>query len=229
MNTTAHERYVQKPFLGSSHSWAYQQLDLVGSDARVLDVGPGSGLFGHYLQNKGVQELHAIEIDPTTREHLAPLYTSIEDSLDPYMQDTFDVILFLDVLEHMTDPFSFFQSACSLLSPGGMVLISLPNIAHWSVRFQLLFGQFNYTERGLLDKTHFQFFTKKRVKQLVASVDSVVMKEYSASIEPVELLLPEWAWNNAGFRCLSQLRQGCARLWPGMLAFQHLVRVERTS
>lgn len=229
MNSTAHERYVQKPFVGSSHSWAYEQLAHVSPDTKVLDVGPGSGLFGQFLRQQGVQELHAIEIDPKTRKHLAPLYTSIEESLEPYMDQTFDLILFLDVLEHMTDPFDFFQKAASLLSDKGVILISLPNIAHWSVRFQLLFGRFTYTERGLLDKTHYQFFTKRRVHELVASSERMKLVHYASSIEPVELLLPKNLWDNGLFRTLSGIRLFLAKLWPGMMAFQHLVRVERNA
>lgn len=227
MKSNAHERYVIKPFAGSSHSWAGRHIDAVSTDARVLDVGPGSGIFGKRLKERGIEELYAVEIDEATRAHLAPFYKEIAEDISPFLSQKFDLILLLDVLEHMTDPFDFFKQVTELLAPGGIVLISLPNVAHWSVRFQLLFGQFNYTERGLLDRTHYQFFTRKRVRELIASGSAVSAVEYTSSIEPVELLLPKPLWDNSLFRFFAELRQKLAHVCPGMFAFQHLVKVRK--
>ena len=65
----------------------------------------------------------------------------------------------LDVLEHLVDPADVLRRVRSHLRPGGVGLVSLPNVAHWSVRKELAMGRFEYTPSGLLDETHLRFFT----------------------------------------------------------------------
>jgi 2-polyprenyl-3-methyl-5-hydroxy-6-metoxy-1,4-benzoquinol methylase len=71
----------------------------------------------------------------------------------------FDLITFGDVLEHLVDPSATLREAKTLLNPGGRILISLPNIAHWSIRAKLLLGRWEYQPTGLMDYTHLRFFT----------------------------------------------------------------------
>ncbi|RMG42423.1 MAG: class I SAM-dependent methyltransferase [Candidatus Dadabacteria bacterium] len=227
MGKTPQERYQEKPFYGSSHSWARKELAAVTPNIRVLDVGPGSGVMGRYLKEKGLSDLYAVEIDDDARKHVAPIYKEVKEIIDDLNCTNFDLILLLDVLEHMTDPFAFYHDIFNYLKPGGKVLVSLPNVAHWSVRLPLLFGVFNYSERGILDKTHFQFFTRKRFKKLLLSHPEARIVSTSASIEPVEFLLPNSVWNNPIFLAISTLRLRLAQLLPGFFAYQHLAVVER--
>ena len=127
----------------------------------------------------------------------------------------------------MTNPFEYLGKMVSMLSPGGKMLISLPNVAHWSVRLPLLFGIFDYYDRGIMDRTHYQFFTRKRVRQMLRGEPLLQRYTFDSSIEPVEFLLPETVWNNPFFRAISAVRLAIARILPGFFAFQHLVLVER--
>jgi 2-polyprenyl-3-methyl-5-hydroxy-6-metoxy-1,4-benzoquinol methylase len=80
----------------------------------------------------------------------------------------FDTIIFADVLEHVIYPektLQFFVD--NYLQSKGKVIISLPNIANWQIRLQLLFGKFDYTETGIMDKTHLHLYTFKSAKQLL--------------------------------------------------------------
>lgn len=52
------------------------------------------------------------------------------------------------------------------LAPDGRVLASIPNVAHWTVRAQLLFGNFNYKPTGIMDATHLRWFTRRSVRRL---------------------------------------------------------------
>ena len=164
MEKAPQERYIFKPFYGSSHWWALNQIDKIPQSARVLDIGAGSGAIGKRLMEKGFQNLSAVEIDARARDYITPIYKAVHESLNPYKNEKFDLILLLDVLEHTATPEQFLNEILELLAPGGTILISVPNIAHWSIRFSLLFGIFNYTDRGLLDKTHLQFFARKRLR-----------------------------------------------------------------
>ncbi len=233
MNSTeaAHDKYEAKPFLGSSHSWASSRLaSYFASQTKTgatLDIGPGSGVIGKILKELGFTESYAVEVDPESRQLLTPLYTEIHSSLEPLKNKKFKVILLLDVLEHMSEPEQFFLTAYSMLEVGGVILISVPNIAHWSVRFPLLFGFFEYTRRGILDRTHLQMFTKRRLKRMINSASALETIEFAASIEPLELILPKFIWDNEAFRTVSALREWASNLLPGLLAYQHLAMVQR--
>lgn len=82
--------------------------------------------------------------------------------------ERFDVIAFGDVLEHLRDPEGALVKMRGLLTPEGYVVASIPNVAHRSVRLSLLFGEFNYADAGLLDRTHLRFFTRKTIELMMA-------------------------------------------------------------
>jgi len=129
----------------------------------------------------------------------------------------------------MAEPEKFLQSAVNYLKPGGFILVSVPNIAHWSVRFQLLFGFFEYTNRGLLDRTHLQFFNLRRVRRLGQNIPTVKAIEYNSSIEPLELLFPETITASSLFQLISRARLTVARALPGLCAFQHLCYLQKNA
>jgi 2-polyprenyl-3-methyl-5-hydroxy-6-metoxy-1,4-benzoquinol methylase len=83
------------------------------------------------------------------------------------IQGTFDVIVFGDVLEHLSDPQQVLQDIKPYLNENGILVLSLPNIALWRIRIALLFGKFEYSDRGVLDRTHLRFFTLQSAQALV--------------------------------------------------------------
>ncbi|MDO8482034.1 MAG: class I SAM-dependent methyltransferase [bacterium] len=222
-----HIRYQYKPFYGSSHWWAMRQCAELPASTRVLDIGSGSGAIGQVLKEQGIAELYAVEIDSEAREHVKNIYKKTAPDVSAFSGQKFDLILLLDVLEHMTAPFEYFGKMVSMLSPGGKILISLPNVAHWSVRGLLFFGIFDYHDRGIMDRTHYQFFTHKRVRQMLRGEPLLKHYIFDSSIEPVEFLLPKAIWDNFLFKAVSKFRLTIARALPGFFAFQHLVLAEK--
>jgi SAM-dependent methyltransferase len=81
----------------------------------------------------------------------------------------FDVVLMGDVLEHLTDPGYVLQKIRPFLKEKGLLLVSVPNIAHSAIIFELLQGKFPYREEGLLDYTHLRFFTKESLINMLES------------------------------------------------------------
>jgi 2-polyprenyl-3-methyl-5-hydroxy-6-metoxy-1,4-benzoquinol methylase len=229
MTQAAHIRYQSKLFFGSSHSWALEKLAQLSAQSTVLDIGPGSGVIGKWLHSQGFSNNTAIEIDPAAKEHVRPFYQQVLSSLDELNKQQFDAIILLDVLEHMAEPEKFLQCAVNYLKPGGFILISVPNIAHWSVRFQLLFGFFEYTNRGLLDRTHLQFFNRRRARRLNQHIPTLKAIEYDSSIEPLELLFPEVITASSLFKLISRVRLTVARALPGLCAFQHLCYLQKNA
>lgn len=90
----------------------------------------------------------------------------------------FDLLIFADVLEHLEDPWLTLQKWLTVLKPGGCVVISLPNVQHFLVSFALVFrGSWEYRERGILDRTHLRFFTRKTMRKLIKDSGLVIEKE----------------------------------------------------
>ena len=91
----------------------------------------------------------------------------------------FDTIVFADVLEHLLYPNETLSFLKKYLKDDGNIIISLPNVANWQVRFNLLFWNFNYTETGIMDRTHLHFFTFKTAEELLLKEWFIIESEYS--------------------------------------------------
>lgn len=143
---------------------------------RVLEVGCGAGTTMGWLR----QEHHAghvvgIEIAQSAAEKARvfadKVYCFDFESQDlPVDEPKFDLILCLDVLEHMVDPWAVIDRlATRYLETGGTLIVSLPNVRHYSVVLPLLFGgRWDYEDAGLLDRTHLRFFTKASARALLS-------------------------------------------------------------
>jgi hypothetical protein len=77
------------------------------------------------------------------------------------------VILIGDVLEHLVSPQSLLKQLPGMLNTGGYIVVSLPNVVHWTVRAKVLFGSFRYQPVGLLDFTHLRFFDIQSARALI--------------------------------------------------------------
>jgi 2-polyprenyl-3-methyl-5-hydroxy-6-metoxy-1,4-benzoquinol methylase len=170
-----------------------QVVDLVGVDKRVLDVGCADGDVARALNRRGCK-VSGIDVDPASAERaredleqlvIADLNTSRLS--DHFGGQTFDAIVFADVLEHLLDPEAVLRDSLSLLSADGHVVVSIPNIAHGGVRLSLLTGQWNYTDTGLLDRTHLRFFTRDSFLALFETCDLVVTRLQSTVADPLSV------------------------------------------
>ncbi|MGB8205647.1 MAG: methyltransferase domain-containing protein [Candidatus Baltobacteraceae bacterium] len=153
----------------SSHG---MMVRMVGHRKNVLEVGCASGYMARHLADWG-NRVTGIDIDAEAIEEArAYCEETIVADLDarPLAEllqgKRFEVAVFGDVLEHLRDPLRVLRDTRSFLSPDGFVVISIPNVAHGSVRLSLLRGTFEYAPSGLLDKTHLRFFTLRSVREL---------------------------------------------------------------
>jgi methionine biosynthesis protein MetW len=145
---------------------------LVPRGARVLDVGCGTGALSVVLRDVSGAEVTGIEPDAAraalARERGLDVITGVLTGELHRTLGTFDAVIYADVLEHLPDPLSELKTAAPFVKPNGVVIVSVPNIAHWSVRLDLLRGRFRYTPYGILDATHLRFFTEETVLQVMA-------------------------------------------------------------
>ncbi len=226
-NKSALARYQHKPFLGSSHSWAIEIMASMPKDAKVLDIGCGSSPIGKELKARGFTSLTAVEVDQEAKRMAQEVYHQVVDSHSELQGNKYGIVLLLDVIEHLADPDTFLTEVTALLNDGGTFLISVPNVAHWSVRIPLLFGIFNYTDRAILDRTHLQFFTRSFFKKLITNHKDLSLTYLGATIEPAEFVLPKAIWDNSIYRTISKVRLYLANLLPGLMAYQHVAILKK--
>ena len=89
----------------------------------------------------------------------------------------FERVVLLDILEHLNEPEKLLRQCHEVLEPDSQLIVSVPNIANITVRLMLLFGQFNYTARGILDRTHVRFFTRKTARRFVEQSGFTILEE----------------------------------------------------
>jgi 2-polyprenyl-3-methyl-5-hydroxy-6-metoxy-1,4-benzoquinol methylase len=194
-------------------------LDLVGSGKRVLDVGCSSGYLARPLSERGCTVV-GIERDASAaavaREVCAEVLVGDIEAMDlPFERDSFDVVLCGDLIEHLRDPEQFLVRMRSLLRPGGRLVISTPNVANWTIRLGLLGGRWRYTERGILDRTHLHFFTRKTLVQMLERAGyQVVELDFTL---PVPLV---------GTPRVERVAHAVGRLRPQLLAYQFVAAAE---
>lgn len=147
-------------------------IDLVGKDKKVLEVGCSSGYLSNIFKAAGC-EVTAIEIDPEQAEKARPYCSrvitgSAEDAAVLGQADgSYDVILFADIIEHLMSPEKTIAHLLPFLKEDGCVIVSVPNIANWRIRLDLLLGKFHYAPEGIMDMTHVRFYTIETIRSLL--------------------------------------------------------------
>ncbi len=134
-----------------------------------------------------------------------------------------DAVLFADVLEHLRDPLSTLTFARTLLAPRGRVIVSLPNIAHWTGRRALLRGRFPYADHGLFDRTHLRFFTRSSAHALARDAGyAVVAERFATAPVPLEGLLRSrlGGTSQAPVASVAALRESLTTRFPELFALQ---------
>ena len=163
------------------YHWVRQEIKplLPKNPSRILEVGAGAG---HTL--KWIKELYpktettAVEINSALLHELSqnvdvPIIGPIDEAL-PQLK-SYDFILFLDVLEHLSDPTATLRNLSKHLEANGQVIVSVPNIAHLSVSVPLLLQRrFDYQDAGILDRTHLKFFVEGTAIKLLNDANFIV-------------------------------------------------------
>lgn len=167
------------------------ELDLVGRDRTVLDVGCATGYLARALSEQGCTvtgveyDAEAAELARGSLSELVVADLNREDLAALLPDRTFDSIVFGDVLEHLLDADAVLRSSVQLLEPEGSVVISVPNVTHGSLRLALLQGRWQYVDNGLLDRTHLRFFTRESALEMVRSAGLVVTHLWATVLDPL--------------------------------------------
>jgi 2-polyprenyl-3-methyl-5-hydroxy-6-metoxy-1,4-benzoquinol methylase len=222
---------------------------------RVLDAGCGFATTSELIQKLG-NEVTGIDssaqAEGVAKTRLSRFVRADVEDLDAVARELgdarFDAIIFADMLEHLAWPAPVLKKYLRWLKDDGSLIVSLPNVGLWSVRFAHLAGQWEYEETGVLDRTHLRFFTRRSARSMLAEAGlSVVARTYNPGLlRPFVPLAKRWIGgapdeaagtaallNSAPYRLYLKtvypIERAVASLWPGMLAFQMIYEAKRTT
>lgn len=174
-------------------------LNMISGQAVVLDIGAGNGILGWMLSNlkpeitvDGIEPSHAgAKIGAKYyRYFYNDTLQNVRNSLN---WKQYDFVVLADIIEHIENPVAFLAEIIASIKPETKILMSIPNIAHGSIRLQLLNGRFEYVDSGLLEKTHLRFFTINTIKQMIAEAGAYpeqffyLMRDYRNSLDDFEI------------------------------------------
>jgi 2-polyprenyl-3-methyl-5-hydroxy-6-metoxy-1,4-benzoquinol methylase len=219
--------YFDKPSPWSSHSLIAGQLKDLPPQSKVLDVGTASGTLARMCGSHALR-LFGIEPNPEWARIASPLYekvfvSSIQEAEDGFLSG-YDAVVLGDVLEHLSMPEAALQKLVRLQSPGTLFIVSVPNVANLWVRLNLLAGRFNYTDRGILDRTHLRFFTRKTLMELLQSTSLEIL---SLQVTPIPLELVSSFFLSMPGKRLHAVFARLTSLVPTLLGYQFVVRARK--
>lgn len=147
-------------------------INLAGRNKKVLEVGCASGYLSKILSGAGC-DVTAIEIDPQQAEKAKPHCSRVvvgsadDQAVLKEVEDRYDIILFADIIEHLLFPEKTIMRLKTYLKERGFIIVSVPNVANWKIRMNLLIGRFEYADEGIMDSTHVRFYVIKTIRQLL--------------------------------------------------------------
>lgn len=207
----------------SSHALILARLGR-GQGRRVLDVGAADGFLAERLAAAGWR-VTALEGDPElaarARGRSEAVIVADLDREVPAVPGPYDAIVYGDVLEHLSDPLGVLLRLNRSLVPEGVVVVSVPNVAHLWVRLSLLVGRFDYVSRGILDRSHLRFFTRRTLLDLVAAA-GLEVAELDVTPAPLPLVVPP-RFHGSWLRAAHALHARAARAWKTGLAYQFVL------
>ncbi len=172
-------------------------LELVDpAGMRVLDAGCGAGGNGALMKGAGAAEVVGIELHPTAAQRARAVCDRVLEGdladldLEALGPASFDLVLAIDVLEHLPAPQEVLQRLVGLLRPGGLLVACIPNVAHVWVFANLLAQTWPQKDSGIFDRTHLRFFARRDMVALLegAGLEVTAVRPYFTRYRSLELL-----------------------------------------
>jgi len=159
-------------------------MDVKKKGLDVLEIGAAYGETLYHLKEEGIAK-RAVGVDifedTNGAERYKPidkfLFGNIENEDYPDFENSFDLILLPDVLEHLEEPLEVLKKVDSYLRKGGTVVVSMPNIRHYSAFYRIFVkGRFDYDESGIFDYTHKRFYCRRNIEDLLKKAGFRILK-----------------------------------------------------
>ena len=199
---------------------------------RILDIGCGAGdnaalIKANYPECDVFGITYSAVEAELAKKHMKDCWVlDIESELPAELDmQSFDVLIFSHVLEHLRDPATVLARFISLLRSGGQLLIAVPNILSWRMRLKFLMGHFEYESAGVLDDTHLRFFTYFTADKYLLSKTlnlRLIFKGASGSV-------PLWWFRRYVFprKWSEKIDMWACHRWPNLFGGQVLIKAKK--
>ena len=219
--------YTFKDFEGSSHRILINLIRrYCKRGGKLLDLGAAGGELGeavrdHFQRTTGFE--FQIDCLADLRKHFDVALVTDLETLDRLPKNV-DAIVLADVLEHLRDAPAILALVKESLARDGKLLVSVPNIANITVRIGLLFGVFEYRDRGILDNTHLRFYTLRTIRRELENAGFRIVTIRGSSV-PIRLIIGKFTPEpilRLGERVLTAITY----VWRALFAYQIIVVAE---
>jgi 2-polyprenyl-3-methyl-5-hydroxy-6-metoxy-1,4-benzoquinol methylase len=195
----------------------------------ILDVGAAQGMLGQMVQGSALV-IDAVESNVEWANEARPFYRNtwasiIEDA--PLPNKEYKLVVCADVLEHTPNPLEVLKRLREAAKDDATFIISLPNVAHVAVRMMLLFGYFPKMERGILDRTHLQFFTKDTARDLLKNA-GLELQSIRATGVPLDEVW-KTGEGNLTYRALQKMQHVALDIAPRLFGMQWVMVAKAVS
>lgn len=220
--------YFEKKQAWSSHWYILRWLEEFKPGTRMLDIGTASGILGQSLAGSGFN-LTGLEPNNSWARMAQPYYQkfwvgTIEEAKPEIIQGQ-DVVILADILEHLPNPECVLKRLLNLQPEGCVFIISAPNIANIVIRLNLLFGRFDYQDRGILDQTHLRFFTRRTLLKLLELSGLEIL---DCIVTPVPLSLVNTFFETSAFgRLFYAGLNKFTKLFPTLFGYQFVIKARK--
>lgn len=216
--------YTFKDFEGSSHRIL---IDLIGRyssrGGTLLDLGAAGGELGEAVRGQFDRTI-GFEFDAERIGDLHGRFDSVviaDLETVKTLPSNVRAVVLADIVEHLRDSTGLLRCVHDVLAPDGKLFISVPNIANITVRLGLLFGIFEYRDRGILDYTHLRFFTMRTIRREIENAGFRIVAVRGSSV-PIRLIIGRWMPGpllRLGERMLTWI----TRVWRSLFAYQIII------
>jgi len=206
---------------------------------KILDLGCADGAMGDLLRQRGH---HVTGLDVNRAEGVDELVdrfivADLEHGLANEVGSVYEVVIAADVLEHVRRPDVLLAEIDGCLAPDGTLIASIPNFAHWYPRLRVAAGRFDYDRRGILDRTHLRFFTRRSFERMATEAGFKVVRRETVGV-PFEVARrrdepgdgvkgPERPASRLA-RAVDAANRWTASRWPTLFAYQYIYELAPT-
>ena len=187
--------------------------------SRILHLGCGSGFLSGQAQELGHT---VVGVDRTTSPSIAGqvsqfIQADLSAGIPTHLLDShYDVVICADILEHLAAPEALLDEIRPLLTRQGILIVSVPNFAHWYSRTRIALGQFDYDQRGILDETHLRFFTRRSIARRLTDAGYQLVRHAATGVPIENLLRNERQLSSA----LTGLQKAALKARPTLFGYQ---------
>jgi predicted TPR repeat methyltransferase len=222
--------YTFKDFEGSSHRILIGLIRrFAPRGGTLLDLGAAGGELGaavrdHFARTIGFE--YDVDRVADLRRHFDQAVIADLESVTRLPGNASAIVL-ADIIEHLRNSTKLLRCVKQSLAPDGLLFLSVPNIANVTVRVGLLFGVFEYRDRGILDYTHLRFFTMRTIRRELENAGFRIVAIRGSSV-PIRLIIGRYTPERL-LRIGETLLTGVTRVWRSLFAYQIiLVAAPRT-